>query len=86
MQVYSEELETIAQEFANRCIITHSDGRERSSNAPSFIVVENIYSGVGLPVNYTDIVTRHWGLVKQHIMTMSPTATNLEGFVDSTHR
>ena len=56
--MYSEEL----QEFANRCIITHNNGRERSSRAPSFIVVgENIYSGVGLPVNYTDIVTQHWG-------------------------
>ena len=40
LQVYSEELETIAQQFANRCIITHSEGRERSSKAPSFIVVE----------------------------------------------
>ena len=63
LQVYSEELETIAQQFVNRCIITHSDGRERSSKAPSFIIVgDNIYSGVGLPVNYTDIITRHWGV------------------------
>ena len=62
LQVYSEELEEIAQEFADRCIFDHSDREERNSKSPSFTQVgENIYIGAGLPVNYTDIIARLWG-------------------------
>ena len=60
--MYSEELEVIAQEYSNRCIVGHSDREERNSKAPSFNTVgENIYLGGGIPVNYTDIVARRWG-------------------------
>ena len=60
--MYSEELEGIAQEFANRCVFSHSDIQERDSRSPTFVQVgENVYVGGGLPVNYTDIVARQWG-------------------------
>ena len=62
IQVYNEELEGIAQEFAERCIFDHSDREERNSKSPMFTQVgENIYVGAGLPVNYTDIIARQWG-------------------------
>ena len=62
LQVYSEELEGIAQEFADRCVFDHSDRVERNSKSPSFTQVgENIYVGAGLAVNYTDIIARLWG-------------------------
>ena len=62
LQVYSEELEKIAQEFADRCVFDHSDKVERNSKSPSFTQVgENIYVGAGFAVNYTDIIARLWG-------------------------
>ena len=62
LQIYSEELEGIAQEIADRCVFGHSDREERNSKSPSFTQVgENIYVGAGLPVNYTDIIARQWG-------------------------
>ena len=61
-QVYSEELETIAQTFADRCSFTHSNRTERNSLSQSFVQVgENIYFGAGIPVNLTDIIVNRFG-------------------------
>ena len=62
IQVYDEELERIAQEFAERCIFGHSDRDERNFKSPSFVQVgENINIRGGFPVNYTEIIARLWG-------------------------
>ena len=61
-QVYSEELETVAQTFADRCNFGHSNRTERNSLSQSFIQVgENVYLGAGLPVNLTDIIVWRLG-------------------------
>ena len=61
MQVYSEELEGIAQEFAERCIFDFSDTDERNSKSPSFIQVGENIAYIQSGVNYTDIIARLWG-------------------------
>ena len=60
-KVYSEELEAVAQRFADQCVFDHSSRQERNSLSPSFVQVgENIYVGAGIPVNYTDIIAILW--------------------------
>ena len=62
MQVYSTELESVAQTFADRCMFAHSDETERNSLSETFDHVgENIYVGAGLALNYTDVIAKQFG-------------------------
>ena len=64
LQVYSQELENVAQTFADQCSFAHSNRTVRNSLSPTFVQVgvgENIYVGAGVPLNYTDVIARQFG-------------------------
>lgn len=65
IQVYSDELGSVAQNYALMCSTAHSDKDKRNQAAPSFDNVgENIFAAgaTNLVINYTRYIVDSWGL------------------------
>ena len=55
--MYSQELEDIAQGYADKCKFVHSDDDERAALSTTFDDVgENVYISLGVQINYTKVI------------------------------
>ena len=64
IQVWSSELATVAQNYAEKCVYGHNPHRTKEQSTYGY-VGENIYYHTGFMVNFTDVLA-HWFAEKKY--------------------
>ena len=65
IQVWSSELATVAQNYAEKCVYGHNPHRTKEQSTYGY-VGENIYYNTGFEVNFTDAVAQWFGEKKYY--------------------